>query len=79
MASKSYAQLLADSHVERSYIRPYGSHDNAFSESQFKTKKCPANHPLPNERAVLPMPVDLAQVQRSTSARPTPCPAVRCR
>ena len=45
MVAKSYAQLLADLHVGRSYTRPYCPNDNAYSESQFKTMKYQADYP----------------------------------
>ena len=46
MIAKTYAQLLADLRVERSYIRPYCSNDNAYSESQFKTMKYHSDYPV---------------------------------
>ncbi len=46
MISKTYTQLLADLRVERSYIRPYCSNDNAYSESQFKTMKYHSDYPV---------------------------------
>lgn len=45
MTSKSYAQLLADLKVERSYTRPYRSNDNPYSEAQFKTLKVQPTYP----------------------------------
>jgi len=45
MIAHSFAELMADLGVSRSYSRPRVSNDNAFSESQFKTLKYSPSYP----------------------------------
>ena len=45
MTSKTVSQLLVDLGVEQSHSRPRVSHDNAFSESHFKTVKSRPDYP----------------------------------
>jgi putative transposase len=45
MIAHSFADLMSELGVERSYSRPRVSNDNAFSESQFKTLKFDPSYP----------------------------------
>lgn len=45
MIAHSFAELMGELGVERSYSRPRVSNDNAFSESQFKTLKFSPSYP----------------------------------
>jgi len=45
MIAHSFAELMSELGVERSYSRPRVSNDNAFSESQFKTLKFDPSYP----------------------------------
>jgi putative transposase len=45
MKSKGVAQLLSDLGITKTHSRPHVSHDNPFSESQFKTMKYRPEYP----------------------------------
>ena len=54
MTSKVVADLLLDIGVARSHSRPSVSHDNPYSEAQFKTMKY--GPPIPTALPVWPTP-----------------------